>query len=48
MSLEKTKQWFEQAVPKPTIEQATIWQLGCHMEEFNLDGCEFYWLLVPA
>ena len=34
MSLEKTKQWFEQAIPEPTIEQATI-QLGCHMEEFN-------------
>ncbi|AUR94756.1 NTP pyrophosphohydrolase-like domain [Vibrio phage 1.198.B._10N.286.54.F4] len=34
MSLEKTKQWFEQAIPEPTLEQATI-QLGCHMEEFN-------------
>ncbi|AUR85677.1 NTP pyrophosphohydrolase-like domain [Vibrio phage 1.079.O._10N.286.45.E9] len=34
MSLEKTKQWFEQSIPEPTIEQATI-QLGCHMEEFN-------------
>ena len=34
MPLEKTKQWFEQAIPEPTVEQATI-QLGCHMEEFN-------------
>ena len=32
MSLEKTKQWFEQAIPEPTIEQACI-QIGCHFEE---------------
>ena len=32
--LNRTKQWFEQAIPDPTIEQATI-QIGCHMEEFN-------------
>lgn len=32
--LQRTKEWFEQAIPSPTIEQATI-QLGCHMEEFN-------------
>ena len=32
MSLEKTKQWFEQAIPEPTREQASI-QIGCHLEE---------------
>ena len=32
MSLEKTKEWFEQAIPEPTIEQACI-QIGCHYEE---------------
>ncbi|AUR88995.1 NTP pyrophosphohydrolase-like domain [Vibrio phage 1.231.O._10N.261.49.F8] len=32
MSLEITKQWFEQAIPEPTIEQACI-QIGCHLEE---------------
>ncbi|AUR97027.1 NTP pyrophosphohydrolase-like domain [Vibrio phage 1.236.O._10N.261.52.C4] len=32
MSLEITKQWFEQAIPEPTIEQACI-QIGCHYEE---------------
>ncbi len=32
MSLEKTKQWFEQAIPEPTVEQACI-QIGCHFEE---------------
>lgn len=32
--LQRTKEWFEQAIPEPTIDQATI-QLGCHMEEFN-------------
>lgn len=30
--LQKTKQWFEQAIPNPTIEQACI-QIGCHYEE---------------
>lgn len=34
MSLEKTKQWFEQAIPEPTVEQACI-QVGCHIEEFH-------------
>jgi predicted HAD superfamily Cof-like phosphohydrolase len=34
MSLEKTKQWFEQAIPEPTVEQACI-QIGCHFEEFS-------------
>ncbi|AUR85050.1 NTP pyrophosphohydrolase-like domain [Vibrio phage 1.067.O._10N.261.52.C9] len=34
MSLEKTKQWFEQAIPEPTLEQACI-QIGCHYEEFS-------------
>ena len=34
MQLEKTKQWFEQAIPEPTIEQACI-QVGCHIEEFH-------------
>ncbi|AUR92816.1 NTP pyrophosphohydrolase-like domain [Vibrio phage 1.177.O._10N.286.45.E10] len=32
MSLEKTKQWFEQAVPSPSQDHAII-QLGCHIEE---------------
>jgi len=32
--LQRTKEWFEQAIPNPTIEQATI-QIGCHMEEFS-------------
>ncbi len=32
--LKRTKEWFEQAIPEPTIEQACI-QVGCHMEEFN-------------
>ena len=30
--LEKTKQWFEQAIPEPTVEQTCI-QVGCHYEE---------------
>ena len=48
MSLEKTKQWFEQAIPEPTLEQACI-QVGCHMEEFsemidsiNLGGADLH------
>ncbi|AUR95813.1 NTP pyrophosphohydrolase-like domain [Vibrio phage 1.213.O._10N.222.54.F10] len=32
MSLEITKQWFEQAIPEPTPEKACI-QVGCHLEE---------------
>ena len=32
MSLEKTKKWFEQAIPEPTIEQACV-QVGCGYEE---------------
>ena len=32
--LEKTKQWFEQAIPEPTIEQTCI-QVGCHYEEVS-------------
>lgn len=34
MSLEKTKQWFEQAIPKPTMKDKRV-QLGCHFEEFG-------------
>lgn len=32
--LENTKQWFEQAIPNPTPEQACI-QVGCHYEEVS-------------
>jgi len=32
--LEKTKQWFEQAIPEPTVEQTCI-QVGCHYEEVS-------------
>ena len=32
--LEKTKQWFEQAIPNPTVEQTCI-QVGCHYEEVS-------------
>lgn len=32
MSLERTKTWFEKAIPEPTMEQACI-QIGCHFEE---------------
>ena len=34
MSLERTKAWFDEAIPEPTMEQACI-QVGCHIEEFN-------------
>ena len=34
MSLKRTKEWFEQAIPEPTIEQACI-QIGCHLEEVS-------------
>ncbi|AUR89970.1 NTP pyrophosphohydrolase-like domain [Vibrio phage 1.135.O._10N.222.54.B6] len=34
MSLEKTKQWFEQAIPAPTMRDKRV-QLGCHFEEFG-------------
>ena len=34
MSLEKTKQWFEQAIPEPTLKDKCV-QLGCHFEEFG-------------
>lgn len=30
--IERTKQWFEQAIPNPTIEQACV-QIGCSYEE---------------
>lgn len=30
--LAKTKQWFEQAIPEPTVETACV-QIGCHFEE---------------
>lgn len=30
--IEKTKTWFEQAIPEPTVEKACI-QIGCHLEE---------------
>ena len=32
MSLEKTKQWFEQAIPEPKVEDCCI-QIGCAYEE---------------
>lgn len=32
--LKRTKEWFEQAIPEPTIEQACI-QIGCHFEEVD-------------
>ncbi len=34
MSLEKTKKWFEQAIPEPTMKDKRV-QLGCHFEEFG-------------
>jgi predicted HAD superfamily Cof-like phosphohydrolase len=34
MSLKRTKEWFEQAIPEPTIEQACI-QIGCHFEKVD-------------
>ncbi|AGN51403.1 hypothetical protein VPJG_00039 [Vibrio phage jenny 12G5] len=34
MSLEKTKQWFEQAIPEPTMKDKRV-QIGCHFEEFG-------------
>lgn len=30
--LNRTKQWFEQAIPSPTVEQACV-QIGCGYEE---------------
>lgn len=39
--LQKTKAWFEQAIPEPTIEQACI-QIGCHYEEiYEMASCLF-------
>ena len=32
MSLEKTKQWFEQAIPNPDVEHSCV-QIGCALEE---------------
>lgn len=32
--LERTKQWFEIAIPEPTKKQACI-QVGCHLEEVD-------------
>ncbi|AUR81934.1 NTP pyrophosphohydrolase-like domain [Vibrio phage 1.016.O._10N.286.46.A11] len=32
MPLEKTKQWFEQAIPEPTMKDACV-QVGCAVEE---------------
>lgn len=42
--LEKTMEWFKQAIPEPTDEHKCI-QLGCHIEEFaemlnSLGDCE--------
>lgn len=31
--LKRTKEWFNAAIPSPTIDQACI-QIGCHYEEF--------------
>ena len=33
MNIKDIKNWFEVAIPDPTIEQACI-QVGCHLEEF--------------
>lgn len=30
--LQRTKEWFEIAIPEPTIETACV-QIGCHLEE---------------
>ena len=38
--LQNTVEWFKQAIPEPTIEQACI-QVGCHIEEFS----EMLWAL---
>ena len=32
--IKRTLEWFQQAMPDPTIEQRQI-QLGCHVEEFS-------------
>ena len=32
--LERTKKWFETAIPEPTIDHKIV-QFGCHMEEFS-------------
>ena len=34
MNIKDIKNWFEIAIPEPTIEQACI-QVGCHFEEFG-------------
>lgn len=34
MEIKDIKNWFEVAIPKPTIEQACI-QIGCHYEEVS-------------
>lgn len=33
MTIDKTLEWFQQAIPEPTGEHKSI-QLGCHVEEF--------------
>lgn len=34
MSIDKTLEWFQQAIPEPTEEHKCI-QIGCHIEEFH-------------
>ena len=34
MNIKEIKNWFEVAIPEPTIEQACI-QIGCHYEEVH-------------
>jgi predicted HAD superfamily Cof-like phosphohydrolase len=57
MSLKRTKEWFEQAIPEPTIEQACI-QIGCHFEEvdemqqclgnsYRIDDAANYFKMAP-
>lgn len=41
--LESTKEWFEQAIPSPTLEIACV-QIGCHLEEVSemLEALELF------
>ncbi|AUR92614.1 NTP pyrophosphohydrolase-like domain [Vibrio phage 1.174.O._10N.261.55.A8] len=32
--LKRTKEWFEQAIPEPTMKDKRV-QIGCHFEEFG-------------
>jgi len=44
--LESTKEWFEQAIPSPTLEIACV-QIGCHLEEVS-EMLEALELLISA